>query len=276
MENEIKKIFVFSAGIILIALLGFAPVSQKASLSLYWGNLGAKMIEAGVIDKDKFENLYSQRGGLSETDKKLLTDSNNGNMAITSKNSGVMLNLLWAFGLANKNPILSEGPMMTYSGAGLPAEALAKAGNFASTGGWTLAKGNAMDHYSMHKFIILTGEQQSLVERVAKNIFRPCCDNSTYFPDCNHGMAMLGLLELMASQGVSESDMYKFALQVNTLWFPDTYEAIKTFMTSQGIDWNTVDPKKILGAEFSSASGYQKMLSQMKPQEQRGGASCGA
>jgi len=151
-----------------------------------------------------------------------------------------------------------------------------KAGNFASTGGWTLAKGSAMDHYNMHEFVKLTPDQQILVERVAKNIYRPCCDNSTYFPDCNHGMAMLGLLELIASQGINEQDMYKVALQVNAFWFPSQYEAIKSFFASKKIDWNTVDPKEILGAQYSSSSGFQKMLSQMAPQEQKGGASCGA
>ena len=92
--------------------------------------------------------------------------------------------------------------------------------NFASTGGWTLAKGRAMDHYSMHRFVELTPEQQALIEKVSKNIFRPCCRNSTYFPDCNHGMAMLGLMELMASQGASETEMMTKAQEVNDLWFP--------------------------------------------------------
>lgn len=237
-------------------------------LSVEWGSLGVQMTEAGVIDKVQFENLYSQRGGLSEADKKLLTSSDNGNLVINSKNSGVILNMLWALGLGNKNPILENGPMMDKQYGG--------AGNFASTGGWTLSEGNAMNHYSMHSFITLTSEQQALVERVAKNIYRPCCNNSTYFPDCNHGMAMLGLLELMASQGATETEMYRVALQVNTLWFPETYQAIKTFFISQNIDWNTADPKKILSAEFSSASGYQKVLSQIKPQEQKGEGSCGA
>ncbi len=244
------------------------PLQNGAELPVKWGNMGARMMEAGVIDKEKFENLYVQRGGLKETDKKLLTANDNGNIVINSENSGVILNMLWAFGLANKNPILENGPMMNRQYGG--------AGNFASTGGWNLARGNAMSHYSMHKFISLTPEQQALVEQVAKNIYRPCCDNSTYFPDCNHGMAMLGLLELMASQGVKEQEMYKVALQVNTLWFPDTYEAIKIFFASQNIDWNTADPKIILSAEFSSASGYKKMLAQMKPQGQKGGTGCGA
>ena len=198
----------------------------------------------------------------------MLYGDNNANVTITSENSGVMLNMLWAFGLSNKNPILENGPMMD--------ERYGGAGNFASTGGWTLAKGDAMNHYNMYSFITLTNEQQALVERVAKNIYRPCCDNSTYFPDCNHGMAMLGLLEIMASEGATEMDMYKVALQVNTFWFPDSYETIKNYFASKNIDWNTVDPKKILGAEYSSASGYQKILSQMKPQEPKDGASCGA
>lgn len=237
-------------------------------ISVRWGDLGVQMTEAGVIDKTQFENLYNKRGGLSEADRKLLESVDNGNLVINSENSGVILNMLWALGLGNKNVILENGPMMDpkYGGAG----------NFASTGGWNLAKGKAMDHYSMHLFVTLTPEQQALVERVAKNIYRPCCDNSTYFPDCNHGMAMLGLLELMASQGVSEADMYKFALKVNTLWFPDQYAAIKTLITSEGVDWDTVDPKKILGPEYSSASGIQKVMSQIKPQEQKSGTGCGA
>lgn len=31
-----------------------------------------------------------------------------------------------------------------------------------------------------------------------------CCGNSTYFPDCNHGAAMLGFIELAVSQGLVE------------------------------------------------------------------------
>lgn len=245
-----------------------ASLQGGVVLPVRWGDLGVQMVEAGVIDQTKFENLYAGRGGLSKVDEKLLTDSNNGNLVINSENSGVILNMLWAFGLGNKNPILGNGPMMDKQYGG--------AGNFASTGGWNLAKGDAMTHYSMHSFVTLTPEQQSLVEKVAKNIYRPCCNNSTYFPDCNHGMAMLGLLELMASQGVSEADMYKVALQVNTLWFPDTYEAIRAFFVSKNMDFDTADPKTILGAEYSSASGYQKVLSKIKPQQQKGGGSCGA
>ena len=51
-------------------------------------------------------------------------------------------------------------------------------------------------------------------ERAAPFVYRPCCDNATHFPDCNHGMAMLGLLELMAAQGASEEEMFAAARDV--------------------------------------------------------------
>ena len=246
-------------------------------LPVSWGDLGKEMVDSGVIDANEFEALYAGRGGLNSEEKKLLFGANNKEIRMTQENAGTILNLLWAFGLGNKNEILEKGPMVNYDGreAGSPAEALAKAGNFASTGGWTLAKGNAMDHYSKHSFVTLTPDQQAMVERVAKNIYRPCCGNSTYFPDCNHGMAMLGLLELLASNGVSERDMYKIALQVNSYWFPDTYLTIAKYMELKGVPWNKVDPKEMLGADYSSGSGYRKILEQVAPVESKSAGGCG-
>ncbi|MBI2514841.1 hypothetical protein HYV91_01465 [Candidatus Wolfebacteria bacterium] len=235
------------------------------NLPISWGDLGVKMVDAGVIDKKKFELLYpSERNEM----ERLLSGSTSENLQINSENSGMILNLLWALGLGNKNDILEKGPMtdMRYGGPQ----------NFASTAGWTIAQGNPMDHYSKHEFIVLTPEKQQIVERIAKNIYRPCCDNATYFPDCNHGMAMLGLLELMASQGISEEEMYKVALQVNAYWFPDTYLTIAQYLASRGIDWNEADPKEILGANYSSASGYKQILSQVTTPTKSSGGGCGA
>ena len=242
-------------------------ISQTIELPVVWGNLGAQMITAGVIDRDQFESVYANRGGLNDEDKKLLDDSQNGKLIINQKNSGVLLNLLWALGLGNKNEILEKGPMADpkYGGAG----------GFASTGGWALAKGGAMNHYGKHLFITLSPEQQALVERVSKNIYRPCCNNSTYFPDCNHGMAMLGLLELMASQGVKEDEMYKTALQVNSFWFPDQYAIINKYIESKGVKPQDVNPKEILGINYSSASGYAKVESALPREQNQGGGSCG-
>ena len=218
-----------------------------------------------MIDAEKFENLYGNE--LNEEAEQLLYGNNSGNLKITEQNSGILLNLLWAFGLGNKNEILESGPMtdVRYGGAG----------NFASTAGWILAKGDAMDHYSSYSFVVLTQEQQDLVERVSKGIYRPCCGNSTYFPDCNHGMAMLGFLELMASQGVGEGDMYYYALKVNSYWFPDTYLAIEKFFEKRGISFEKVNPREVLGFDYSSAQGYQRILKEIEPVQSSGGGGCG-
>ena len=251
-ENQLEEKVLPSSGVVL-------PVR--------WGGLGKQMTESGVIDGKKFEAIYAQRGGLDEEAKRLLYGDGNGNLKITQENSGLVLNLLWALGLGNKNEILEKGPMtdIKYGGAG----------NFASTGGWSLALGKAMDHYSKHSFITLTSEQQALVARASQNIYRPCCGNSTYFPDCNHGMAMLGLLELMASQGVSEAEMYKTALKMNSYWFPDTYLTIAKYLAGKGIAWEQADAKGILSSEFSSAGGYRQVRSQVEPVQQQGGGGCG-
>ena len=242
--------------------------SEGVELPVIWGNLGAQMTEKGVIDGPLFESLYSQRGGLDDEMKNILYGANNGRVKINAQNAGFLLNMFWALGLGNKNTILEQGPMSDpeYGGAG----------NFASTGGWTIARGDAMDHYSKYNFINLTPDQQSFVERVSQGIYRPCCGNSTYFPDCNHGMAMLGLLELMASQGVSEKEMYRIALKVNSYWFTDTYLTIAKYLQEKkNISLDKADPKEILGREYSSGQGFQAILQQVAPPENRGGGSCG-
>lgn len=240
---------------------------EGVALPVVWGDLGKQMLSSGVIDEASFTGLYKDRGGLSDEEKELLYGEGNGKLKITNENAGFLLNLLWALGLGNNNDILVSGEMTDsrYGGAG----------NFASTGGWTLAKGGAMDHYSKHAFVTLSPEEQALVDKISRNIYRPCCGNSTHFPDCNHGMAMLGLLELMASQGATESEMYKTALAVNSYWFPDTYLSIGRYLAKEGKDIAKVDPKEILSADYSSAAGYRKILSSIEPTAGRGGGGCG-
>ena len=223
-------------------------------LQIPWNGLGQELVAAGVLDTA----LYSIAPELLGTET----------LAITHENADATLMLLWGFGLANKNQILEKGPMMDprYGGAD----------NFASTGGWTISRGDSMSHYSAHEWVALTAAQQALVERVAKTIYRPCCDNSTYFPDCNHGMAMLGLLELLAANGATEDELYRAALAANRLWFPDQYATIEKFLGQRGLAFTTADPKQILGFGYSSATGYQSVLSQVRtlPLPQ-GNTSCG-
>jgi len=241
--------------------------NEAVELPVKWGDLGQKMIAAGVIDDAKLEAIHLSRGEFGENEQKLLYEEENEKIVMTAQNAGFLLNLFWAFGLSNKNKILEQGPMTDprYGGAN----------RFASTAGWTLALGNPMNHYSRHNFVTFNLEQQALVEEVAKNIYRPCCGNSTYFPDCNHGMAMLGLLELLVANGISEEEMYKIALQVNGFWFPDVYQTIEKYLESRNLNWQEVDPKIILGNSFSSASGYARVLSEMRPIQSGGSGNCG-
>lgn len=237
----------------IVALKQKVVPTKGFVLPVKWRDLGKQLVESGAIDSKKLESIYATRGDLSEKDKLLIMATNDDNLSIDMENSGILLNLLWALGLANKNSILEDGPMAKEGDTG----------NFASTGGWNIAENNAMDHYSKHELIKLTAEQQKLVEEVSKGIYRPCCDNSTYFPDCNHGMAMLGLIELMASQGVSMEEMYATALKVNSFWFSDTYLAIGKYFQDKNIEWSAVRPSEVLAKEYSSAPGYQKIRSQV-------------
>lgn len=233
-------------------------------LPIRLGTIGPDLVDTGVIAREKFLALYE--GEKKKIAEKLLTSTTDATFTITRENAPMFLNLMWALGLGNENRVLTEGPMMDpqYNGAG----------NFASTGGWTLAQGDAMNHYGKHSFVTLTPYEQVLVEKVSQNIYRPCCDNPTYFPDCNHGMAMLGLLELLASQGATEDEMYRAALAVNSYWFPDTYLTIAEYLRMNDSSWTATAPRVILGKEYSSASGFQKVTAKVQPKARSGG-SCG-
>ena len=244
--------------------------TEGVILPVSWGDLGKKLVSTGAIDEEKFKALYTGRGQFTKEYEKLLIGNNDEKLKINGENAGYLLNLFWALGLSSGNPILDSGEMTD--------KKYGRAGNFASTGGWTMAKGSAMDHYSRHMFFNLTPEQQALVDKVSRGIFRPCCGNSTHFPDCNHGMAMLGFLELMASQGVSEQDMWKAALAVNSYWFPDTYMTIATYMKTKGVEWKDVNPEEILGANYSSGQGFARIASQVtapSSSQSGGGNGCG-
>ena len=259
-------------GTALVYVFAFRPPGVSSGsgvvLPVVWGAMGQQMVKAGVIDEAKFKALYARSGGLSPDMVQMLDGSNNGQIKMTPQNAGIILNMLWALGLGQNSAVLTAGPMVT--------NGQVKPGQFASTGGWTLAVGGAMDHYAKHDFLDLTPSQEQLVENVAKNIYRPCCDNSAYFPDCNHGMAMLGLLELMASQGATADEMYRTALVVNSYWFPDAYLTIAEYLRDKGIAWSSAKPEDILSASYSSARGYQQILSQTPPAQsnQSGGGGC--
>lgn len=224
----------------------------RANLGIKWGDAITQMVANGVIDKDKFTALYANRGGLSDSDKKLLDVPSNEPIIITRENSNLLLNYLWGLGIANKTNILSNGPMGT--------QYKDEVGNFSSTGGWTLGKTSGGELFNKYAIIPLTSDQEAMVKEMAQNIFRPCCGNSTYFPDCNHGAAMLAYLELAVRQGVPKAQIYKNALLLNSYWFPQQYTELAIyFKNTKNIPWSKVDPKVVLGFDYSSNQGFARI-----------------
>lgn len=234
------------------------------TLPISWGDLGPKLIALGVIDKDKFGEAMQLTGD----QKKILEGGMEAPVAINSQNGQFVVDLLWAIGLAQKSIVYDEGPLGT--------QYKSEQGNFASTGGWTLAKGDAVKYLNRFDLIPLTADQQRKVAEIAKNVYRPCCDNPTWFPDCNHGMAALAAIEMMVSKDLPDDEIYRNVLKLNSFWFPDTYLTTAVYFDRQGTNWDKVDAKKVLGKDFSSATGASRVQSIVGPLPGKStGGSCG-
>ena len=238
-----------------------------------YGDLGPRLLAAGVIDYDAFAALYDQAGQpLDALQIEALLRGSDEQVVISPDNSYFLLNFFWAVGLANKNSILTEGPMVKYSDG--------KIETFASTGGWRISTKPVTDLYASMDLIPLTPEQQSRVEEVASAVYRPCCGNPTSFPDCNHGMAMLGILELMASNNATLDEMFAAAKYVNAYWFPgQAFETTLYLETNKGIDFAQADPRMLTGAGLASGKGFAAIhqdlqISGLLPQETGGSGSC--
>lgn len=240
---------------------------EGIELPVSWGNIGPQLLSLGVLDLAKLKQIIQ----LTSEQETILTKGSNDKIKITSDNSQFIVDILWAVGLAQKSIVYTEGPM--------GKEEKDKVGNFASTGGWTLAKGPAINYLNKFDVIPLTDDQQKKVGDIAKNVYRPCCGNSTWFPDCNHGMAALAAIELMVSAGLDERTIYKNILALNSYWFRDTYLTTATYFARQEKSWNSLDPKMLLGEVYSSGRGASLVGQKVgplpyKPQPQ--GGSCGA
>jgi len=241
--------------------------SQGFQTRFVFGDAIKKMIDCGVIDLEKMKKLYN--GKIPEYIQKAI-DGNSEPITINQETTNYLLSLFWPLGLSNKTDFNKNIP---FSEKDFPY--------LASTGGWWLGKEkNGAVYFNKCGIIKLTSEEEALVYKVAQNTFRPCCDNSTFAQDCNHGSALLGALELAASQGYNEDELYKLALQLNSFWFPQNYvETAIYFKVFENKDWQNVDPKLVMSKEYSSISDWmqnvhKKVAELNLPQVQQGG-SCG-
>lgn len=238
------------------------------------GELGPQLLASRAIDENKFITVY-QRAGQPLTDSQISILRNGSNSPITfnHQNACFLLNFFWALGLANQNPILNEGPVMING----PDQI----GRFASTGGRIIGAKSPDELYASTPLTPLTSEQQARLEKVAQNVYRPCCNNPTHFPDCNHGMAMLGLLTLLASRNATEGELFEAAKYANAFWYPQqTTELAVFFRVVEGVDFADVDDQEIVSAKFSTGAGIQNVhqllvANGMHEQAPNNGSGCG-
>jgi hypothetical protein len=244
------------------------------SIDASYGDIGPQLIAAGAFKLEEFLNVYQRANKpLNDEQKAILEKGSDAKIVFNSQNAYFLLNLFWALGLTNQNQVLDEGPMMR--------NGKAEVVNFASTGGWRLAAKPVGELYSSTAIVKLTAEQQERLEEVIISVYRPCCDNPTHFPDCNHGMAMLGLLQLMASQGASAEEMFDAAKYANAYWYPSQIlELAAFFQAKDKVSFSELDASQLVSQPYSSASGFRSVHQWLTsngvlPQAPSGGSSCG-
>jgi hypothetical protein len=139
-----------------------------------------RCVQHGVINLGKLFALQRDGERMPDDLSHVLSDPSDRPIRLTRDNAGVYVNLLWAVGLANHMVGNFSSPLMGDS-----------LRSFASTAGWTLGdRDEGASYFNNFPIVDLTPAQESLAIRVAKSTFRPCCDNSTFFQDCNHGSAL--------------------------------------------------------------------------------------
>ena len=246
---------------------------QGFQLNVSFGDSIVKLVEAGVIDPRKFKYVYAKRGGLPDWIEKLFVEPSSEPITMSFQTAPFMLNLMWPLGIANKTRFNEKSEL---NGPNV--------NRFASTGGWVLGKARkGGEYFNNVSAIDLTSEQDARVLEVAKNSYRPCCNNDTFLQDCNHGSALLGLYQLAASQGASVEELYEIGRRANSFWYTNEYiEMAYYFRKLHNKPWNQVPSKTILDKKYSSIRGWQKNVHKpmiqagLLPRAQLGGASnCG-
>jgi hypothetical protein len=215
-----------------------------------FGDSIRKLVATGVLDPDK---LRASDKDLPDWVERLLAAPSQEPILFSEETAPYLVNLLWPLSLANRASFNEKSPIYTLRIPG-----------FASTGGWTLGREqNGYVYFNQVDAITMTDQQEAMVLDVARTTFRPCCDNSTFFQDCNHGSALLGLLELAASQGETVPGLYGIALTANSFWFPDYYAKTALYFAHfHHQTWREIPPKLVLGPDFSSLSGWEKNVNE--------------
>ncbi len=223
--------------------------AQGFTLPVKWGSIPNQLVDSGALNLSFVEGLLiNANQPPTNGEIGLFNGTDNGNITFSHDSALFTLYVLWAVGINNKNPIINNGPVINYGGSPY---------NLASTGGYDLLGKLSLGNLSL---IDLNASQQNIADAIASNVYRPCCNNPAMFPDCNHGAAQLGLIELMVSQGKNETQIYNALKEFNSFYYPQQYFDIAIFFNyTQGRSWNSVSANEVLGYNFSSATGYSNV-----------------
>ena len=226
----------------------FEVVAPKAGIDtgVSFGSAIRKLIAVGALDPGKLKRLTQ---GVPDWVEELFAAPSSEPIVFTRDRAPYLVNLLWPIGLSSKAGFNRKSPIATIQIPGL-----------ASTGGWTLGRApNGYVYFDTVDAVMMNQRQEALALAIASTAFRPCCDNSTYFQDCNHGSALLGLIELAAAQGKSEEAIYRIAVVANSYWFPEQYAKTALYARHfEGASWNAAPARLIMSAAFSSLSGWER------------------
>ncbi len=218
------------------------------TIDAVWKDSINKMVEDGVLDPAKLENILKNSYGqeMKPEWKRLLEEPySDEKLRIDAENSVFMMYILWTLAKHNDIQVIHNS-------------------RFASSfKNYDIGVGRA--GYGDAKLLELKPEQLQVAANVAQNSYRPCCGQSAANPDCSHGYAALGLMELMASQGYSEGEIFDAFVKFNSFWFPSTYiQNAVYFEATQGLSWEDVDKKLVAGAGYSSLSGSYNVKKELE------------
>lgn len=259
--------------------------AQGFILNAKWGNVAQKAVQDGTINVANLSKILNySKEPLTKAELSILNGTSTQNITLNSSDALFVVDVLWGIGINNNNTIITEGSISQYSNQtytaanGTIIHYTQTPYGYASTGGY-----GPLGNLQLGKLnlISLTPDQQKVVDYVATNSYRPCCDNPTSFPDCNHGAAALALVEIMASQGNGINATFTAVKDFNSLYFTQQYLYDAVYFASKGIAWNNVPPALITGFNFSSATGtynIQQYVQKNLTKTVSGGAfpSCGA
>lgn len=208
-----------------------------------WGTIVKDMVSAGVLDSKKLEGILSRSYGQEMTQEwKVILEGKDEKLSINAENSVFMMYVLWALGKHNDNAILHESRIASY---------------FKN---YDIGVGKV--GYGDTLLLELTPEQQDLAKEVSMNSYRPCCGNSAAVPDCSHGFAALGLIELMAAQGYEKDEIYDAFVKFNSFWFPANYiQNAVYFKVAEDKEWDETDDELVAGKDYSSIAGSRNVKS---------------